>query len=181
MMVGQYQQSPRSRRNVTTQGRSYSYLDTAGDAVRDYLRTQARTDLPFKLSNYRPDGEKAHSLLARILTDYDVRRAILDRPCHPACADLDADSWAVIEILCSRVRCLSGVGSTHGFAIALETRRRVAGLDLGEARASGADRVRRCRYTRVSRTIPLQGGREAKQRYKIRDCGRHRVNRVCRL
>lgn len=75
-MVGRYQSSNRSRQDDT-----YSFLDTAGDAVRQYLRGQLRTDLPFKLSHYRPDGQGTDPLLTRILTDYDVCRAILDRPC----------------------------------------------------------------------------------------------------
>lgn len=79
-MVGRYQSDHRSLRKATTQGQSYSYLDTAGDAVRDCLRGQDRTDLPFKLSNYRPDGKGTQPLLTRILTDYDVRPSILYNP-----------------------------------------------------------------------------------------------------
>jgi len=133
IMVGKYQSSHRSYGNRTAHGSSYSFLDRAGDAARDYLRGQARTDLPFKLSSYRPDGEETEPLLTRILTDYDVRRAIRNRPCHSTYTDRDVGSCFVTESLCSRILSLSGLGSTHNLTGALDPRRRITGFDLGKA------------------------------------------------
>lgn len=124
-MVGRFQSSHRSSRNGTAQGHGYSFLDPAGDAVREHIIGQARTDLPFKLSHYRPDGEGTEPLLTRILTDYDVRRAVLQRPCHTAYTDRDVGPWFVVESLCYRVLCIPGLGSTHDFTSVLDSCRRV--------------------------------------------------------
>ncbi|KAI9877782.1 MAG: hypothetical protein M1830_002848 [Pleopsidium flavum] len=64
--------SQRRRRNAIENRSGHLPLDTAGQAVRQFLRGQVRTDLPFKLSNYRPGGQGTESLLTRILTEYDV-------------------------------------------------------------------------------------------------------------
>lgn len=60
------------RRNLVEDRPRCLPRDTAGQAVRQFLKGQVRTDLPFKLSNYRPGGEGTESLLTRILTEYDV-------------------------------------------------------------------------------------------------------------
>ena len=71
-MVGRYKSVHRALRQGTTPGRSYSVIDTAGEDAQEYLRGQDRTDLPFKLSHYRPDGPSTEPLMSRILTQYDV-------------------------------------------------------------------------------------------------------------
>lgn len=101
--------------------------------MREYLRGQARTDLPFKLANYRPDGEGTEPLMARILTDYDVRRAVLDRPCRTAYTDRDVGPCSVVESLRSRILCVPGLGSTGDLTGLLDARRRLTGFDLGDA------------------------------------------------
>ena len=61
------------KRNYAAYKSDYTRLNVDGEATRQYLRGQARTDLPFKLSCYYAGGDRTKSLLTRILTDYDVR------------------------------------------------------------------------------------------------------------
>lgn len=71
-MSARYKSGYKPRGEVSSYRPRRIVQDTAGQAVRQYLKGQDRTDLPFKLSNYRPGGEGTPSLLTRILTQYDV-------------------------------------------------------------------------------------------------------------